>query len=155
ASRVFPRREEIADDKTLRALERAAEQELREQAVEPVWRLVQILEKHEAAFELRLQRRAAHRREAREIASTQQSFGAAFARGARDGTGSRWRRRRSDRLDGALQRPQCTLTLLARAATNAGLRRHCSPIAQLAEQRTVNPSVAGSNSARGATTNHS
>src|SRR5207248_216275 len=29
ASRVFPRREEIADDKTLRALERAAEQELR------------------------------------------------------------------------------------------------------------------------------
>src|SRR5438309_11705217 len=47
-------------------------------------------------------------------------------------------------------RPQCTLTLPARAATNAGLRRPCSPIAQLAEQRTVNPWVAGSNPARGA-----
>ncbi len=48
-------------------------------------------------------------------------------------------------------RPQCTLTVPARAATNAGLRRPCSPIAQLAEQRTVNPWVAGSNPARGAT----
>ena len=97
ASRVFPRREEIADDKTLGAVERAAEQELREQAVEPVWRLVQILEKHEAAFELRLQRRAAHRRKACEIASPERSFSAAFARGPR-GPGQRTRRLAEEQL---------------------------------------------------------
>src|SRR2546426_10393825 len=91
ASRVFPRREEIADDKTLHAVERAAEQQLREQTVESVRRLVQVFEKHEAAFELRLQRRAAHRRKACEIASPQRSFSAAFARGPR-GPGQRTRR---------------------------------------------------------------
>src|SRR5207237_1844963 len=64
----------------------------------------------------------------------------------------RWRerRRRSDRRDGALPPSQCILTPLVCTDRSAGLRRPCSPIAQLAEQRTVNPWVAGSIPARGA-----
>src|SRR2546421_6254451 len=131
ASRVFPRREEIADDKTLRALERAAEQELREQAVEPLWRLVQILEKHEAAFELRLQRRAAHRCEAREIASTPRSFGAAFARGAR-GPRERPRWLAEEKLPEPFQRGGILAELRAHRPVD---RRHAPAAPELVQDR--------------------
>src|SRR3954454_16925299 len=59
---------EVADDESLCAVERAAEQELGQETVEPVGRLVEVYEEDDGVPELGLQRGAAHRSEAGEFA---------------------------------------------------------------------------------------
>src|SRR5690348_11259397 len=59
---------EIADDDALDALERTRLQELGAEPVEPVGRLVQVLDQDDAPVEARLQRSAAQAREHREVA---------------------------------------------------------------------------------------
>src|SRR5206468_1862720 len=80
ASGILARGGEVADDESLGFLEGAAEEELGEEAVEPVGRLVQVLEEDDAAAELRLKRSPAHGSEAREIAAGKRPFDAALAR---------------------------------------------------------------------------
>src|ERR1700682_2617317 len=50
---VFARGGEVADDESLRSVEGAAEEELGQEAVETVRRLVQVLEQNDGAAELR------------------------------------------------------------------------------------------------------
>src|SRR2546422_5614145 len=79
----FTGRAEIAHYEGLRSLEDAAEEELGEQAIEAIRRLVEIFDQNDAPAKLRLDRRAAHRGERREIAACQGSLGAPSVRGAR------------------------------------------------------------------------
>ena len=83
ALRIFARRREIAHHERLRPVEGAAEGELREQAIEAIRRLVQVFDQDDAPAKLRLDRRAAHRAERREIAARQRPFCAPSVRGAR------------------------------------------------------------------------
>src|SRR5438105_7297061 len=129
SSRILTKREEVANHETLGALERPAEQELREQAVEPIRRLVQVFEEDEAALQLRLQRRAAHRREARQIPSGQRSFGATVAGGAaapREGP----RRLAEEELPESLHRAGFLAELRAHRSVD---RRHALATPQLVQ----------------------
>ena len=81
--RVLAGRGEIADDESLDGVEGAAEQELGEEAVEAVRRLVEVLEQDDAAVEAGLQQRAAHRREGGEVAARERRLHGAAHRAAR------------------------------------------------------------------------
>src|SRR5438552_2645969 len=83
ALRGFTGRGEIAHYEGLRSLEDAAEEELGEQAIEAIRRLVEIFDQDDATAKLRLDWRAAHRGERREIAACQRSLGAPSVRRAR------------------------------------------------------------------------
>src|SRR2546427_2110362 len=83
ALRVFTWRREVAHHESLCAVEGAAEEELGEQAIEAIRRLVEVFDQHDAPAKLRLDWRAAHRGERREIAACQGSLGAPSVRGAR------------------------------------------------------------------------
>src|SRR6266403_2021377 len=87
---VFAWGGEVADHESLRSVERAAEEELSQETVEPVRRLVEILEQDDGSAELRLQRRAAHGGEGRQVAAGERSFCATGARGP-GGPRDRWR----------------------------------------------------------------
>src|SRR5467141_2323460 len=110
---VFVRSGEVADDEGLRSVEGTAEEELGQETVEAVRRLVQVLEQDDGAAELRLQRRAAHGGESGEVAAGEQSFRATRASGA---GGPRDRRRE-------LAEEQC-LEALELAGFLAELRTH-------------------------------
>src|SRR5207302_4477235 len=83
ALRGFTGRGEIAHYEGLRSLEDAAEEELGEQAIEAIRRFVEIFDQNDAPAKLRLDRRAAHRGERREIAARHRPFRAPSVRRAR------------------------------------------------------------------------
>src|SRR5881394_893643 len=76
---VFARGGEVAHDEGFRSIEGAAEEELGEKTVDPVRRLVEVLEQDDGAAELWLQGGAAHGGESGEVAAGERSFGATGA----------------------------------------------------------------------------
>src|ERR1700720_1990296 len=71
---VFARGGEVADDEGFRSVEGAAQEELGQETVEAVRRLVEVLEQDDGAAELWLQRGAAHGGEGRQVAPGERSF---------------------------------------------------------------------------------
>src|SRR5882762_8384434 len=110
---VFAWSGEVADDERFGSVEGAVEQQLGQETVEPVRRLVEVIEQDDGASELRLERGAAHGSEGGEVAAGERSFGATRASGA---GGPRDRRRE-------LAEEQC-LEALELAGVLAELRAH-------------------------------
>src|SRR5207302_10154802 len=92
-----------------------------------------IFEEHEAAFELRLQRRTAHRCEAREISSAQRSFCTPFARGPRP-PGERPRRLAEEELPEPFHGGGILAELRAHRPVD---RRHAPAAPELVQDRRV------------------
>src|SRR2546430_9556886 len=80
ALRGFTGRGEIAHYERLRSFEGATEEELGEQAIEAIRRLVEIFDQNDAPAKLRLDRRAAHRGGRGGIAAWQRALGAPSVR---------------------------------------------------------------------------
>src|SRR6267143_402204 len=129
ASRVFARGGKVADDEGLRSVEGAAEEELGQEAVEAVRRLVEVLEQDEGAAELRLERSAAHGGESGEVAAGERSFRATGARGA-GGPGDRRRKLAEEQRLEAVELAGILAELRTHRAVDGG---HAGPAPLLVE----------------------
>src|SRR6267143_59878 len=116
---VFARSGEVADDEGLRSVEGAAEEELGQEAVEAIRRLVQVLEQDEGAAELRLERGAAHGGESSEVAASERSFRATSASGA-GGPGDRRRELAEEQRLEAVELAGILAELRTHRAVNGG-----------------------------------
>src|SRR5712664_728810 len=126
---VFVRSGEVTDDEGLRSVEGAAEEELGQETVEPVRRLVQVLEQDDGSAELWLQRGAAHGGESGEVAAGERSFGATGASGP-GGPGDRRRELAEEQRLEALELAGILAELRTHRAVNGG---QAGPAALLVE----------------------